>query len=92
MTAVTVIAERRAFFTPKTLAQYLAVSERTVRSMLTKGTIVSYLIEGSRRIDPADVDAYLTSRRMVGATSSGPAALVTPRPRQRNGGSDAVQS
>jgi excisionase family DNA binding protein len=58
MTAVTVLTERRAFFTPKTLAQYLAVSERTVRSMLAKGTIPSYLIEGSRRIDPADVDAY----------------------------------
>lgn len=55
--------ERRAFFTPKTLAQYLAVSERTVRSMLAAGTIASYRVEGARRIDPADVDSYLAKRR-----------------------------
>lgn len=55
--------ERRAFFTPKTLADYLALSERTVRSMLAAGTITSYHVEGTRRIDPADVDAYLTERR-----------------------------
>lgn len=39
--------ERRAFFTPKTLAAYLA----------------SYRVEGARRIDPADVDHYLANRR-----------------------------
>ncbi len=55
--------ERRAFFTPKTLAQYLAVSERTVRSMLAAGKIASYRVEGARRIDPADVDHYLANRR-----------------------------
>jgi excisionase family DNA binding protein len=55
--------ERRAFFTPTTLAQYLAVSERTVRSMLGAGKIASYKVEGSRRIDPADVDTYLANRR-----------------------------
>ena len=55
--------ERRAFFTPKTLAQHLAISERTVRSMLAAGAIPSYRIEGARRIDPADVDSYLARRR-----------------------------
>lgn len=55
--------ERRAFFTPMTLAQYLAVSERTVRSMLAAGKIASYKVEGARRIDPADVDHYLANRR-----------------------------
>jgi excisionase family DNA binding protein len=55
--------ERRAFFTPTTLAQYLAVSERTVRSMLAAGKIASYKVEGARRIDPADVDTYLANRR-----------------------------
>jgi excisionase family DNA binding protein len=55
--------ERRAFFTPKMLADYLALSERTVRSMLAAGTIVSYRVGGARRIDPADVDRYLAERR-----------------------------
>jgi excisionase family DNA binding protein len=80
MTAVTVLTQRRAFFTPKSLAQYLAVSERTVRSMLAKGTIPSYLIEGSRRVDPADVDAYLTDRRTVGGPLSGPGVHEHPGP------------
>jgi excisionase family DNA binding protein len=53
--------ERRAFFTPKTLA--LAISERTVRSMLASGRIPSYRVEGARRIDPRDVDRYLANRR-----------------------------
>ena len=54
---------RRAFFTPKTLAEYLALSERTVREMLRTGALPSYRIEGSRRIDPDDVDEYLAARR-----------------------------
>jgi excisionase family DNA binding protein len=59
--------ERRAFFTPKTLALYLSVSERTVRSMLASGRIPSYRVEGARRIDPVDVDSYLACRRERGA-------------------------
>jgi excisionase family DNA binding protein len=65
MSAVTVITERRAFFTPRALADYLSVSERTVRQMLADNVIPSYLIGGSRRIDPVDVDAYLATRRCV---------------------------
>jgi len=60
---VDVVTERRAFFTPKTLAAYLAVSERTVRQMLADHVIPSYLIGGARRIDPADVDTYLDGCR-----------------------------
>ncbi len=60
---VHVATERRAFFTPKTLAAYLAISERTVRTMLSEGTIPSYRVEGARRIDAADVDHYLAKRR-----------------------------
>jgi excisionase family DNA binding protein len=59
--------ERRAFFTPKTLALYLSISERTVRSMLAAGKIASYRVEGARRIDPADVDSYLARHRKKGA-------------------------
>jgi excisionase family DNA binding protein len=55
--------ERRALFTPTTLALYLALSERTVRSMLAAGRLASYKVEGARRIDPADVDTYLANRR-----------------------------
>lgn len=73
--AVRVVAERRAFFTPKTLAQYLALSERTVRDMLARkpdrGPIIpSYLIQGSRRVDPADVDAYLARCKDIDARSA----------------------
>ena len=63
MSRVTVRVERRAFFTPRTLAAYLAVSERTVRQMLADHVIASYRVEGSRRIDPQDVDSYLADRR-----------------------------
>ncbi len=55
--------ERRAFFTPKTLATYLALSERTVREMLRRGALPSYRVGGARRIDPSDVDSYLAGRR-----------------------------
>ncbi len=54
---------RRPFFTPRGLALYLAVSERTLRELLRTGEIPSYKIAGARRIDPADVDAWLARRR-----------------------------
>jgi excisionase family DNA binding protein len=57
--AIRVVTERQGFFTPKTLASYLALSERTVRQLLADSTIPSYRIAGSRRIDPDDVDRYL---------------------------------
>jgi excisionase family DNA binding protein len=58
---------RRAFFTPKALAVYLSLSERTIREMLRTGVSASYRIEGARRIDPRDVDAYLAGRRQEAA-------------------------
>jgi excisionase family DNA binding protein len=58
-TAIHVVTERQGFFTPKTLAAYLALSERTVRQLLADSAIPSYRIAGSRRIDPRDVDNYL---------------------------------
>jgi excisionase family DNA binding protein len=56
-------SERRAFFTPKSLASYLALSERTVREMLRRGALPSYRVGGARRIDPTDVASYLAERR-----------------------------
>ncbi len=50
---------RRPFFTAKTLAAYLLLSERTVRGLIAAGEITSYKIAGSRRVDPVDVDAWL---------------------------------
>lgn len=55
--------ERRAFFTPRALAEYLALSERTVRAMLADGEIPSYRIAGSRRVAARDVDVYLSRCR-----------------------------
>lgn len=55
--------ELRPFFTPKALAEYLSISERTVRDMLSKQRIPSYKVEGQRRIDPADVERYLARNR-----------------------------
>lgn len=64
MTAVRVAKqELRPFFTPKALAEYLSISERTVRDMLGKNRIPSYKVEGQRRIDPADVEQYLARNR-----------------------------
>ena len=58
-TAIRVVTERQGFFTPRTLAAYLALSERTVRQLLADSAIPSYRIAGWRRIDPTDVDNYL---------------------------------
>lgn len=64
MSAIRIVKQDlRPFFTPKTLAAYLSISERTVRYMLAGGKIPSYRVEGQRRIDPADVEAYLAKNR-----------------------------
>lgn len=63
MAEVTVINERKAFFSPKSLAAYLEVSERTVREWLSEGLIPSYRFGARRRINPADVDTFLRQRR-----------------------------
>lgn len=52
-----------AFFTERTLATYLAVSDRTIRNWIRRGELPSYKLGASRRIDPADVDAFLAQRR-----------------------------
>jgi excisionase family DNA binding protein len=52
-----------AFFTERTLAAYLAVSDRTIRNWIRRGELPSYKLGAARRIDPTDVDAFLESRR-----------------------------
>lgn len=51
------------FFTERTLAAYLAVSDRTIRNWIRRGELPSYKLGASRRIDPVDVDAFLEARR-----------------------------
>ena len=59
-------SESRRFYTERTLAELLAVSDRTVRDWIRRGHLPSYKLGGSRRIDPADVEAFLTARRENG--------------------------
>jgi excisionase family DNA binding protein len=52
-----------AFFTERTLASSLAVSDRTIRNWIRRGELPSYKLGASRRIDPADVDDFLARHR-----------------------------
>jgi excisionase family DNA binding protein len=56
-------AQSEPFFTERTLAEYLAISDRTIRNWIRRGELPSYKLGASRRIDPADVDAFLEARR-----------------------------
>lgn len=56
-------AQSEPFFTERTLAAYLAVSDRTIRNWIRRGELPSYKLGASRRIDPADVDVFLAERR-----------------------------
>jgi len=56
-------ADPETFFTERTLAAYLAVSDRTIRNWIRRGELPSYKLGASRRIDPVDVDAFLEARR-----------------------------
>ncbi|MFT3864490.1 MAG: helix-turn-helix domain-containing protein [Solirubrobacterales bacterium] len=60
-------AEGRAFFTERTLATYLAVSDRTIRNWIRRGDLPSYKLGASRRIDPADVEDFLARHRDAAA-------------------------
>ena len=55
--------DHRPLLTPKALAAKLSISERTSRQMIADGRIASYRIEGCRRVDVADLDAYLQRNR-----------------------------
>jgi excisionase family DNA binding protein len=53
----------KPFFTERSLAAYLAVSDRTVRNWIRRGELPSYKLGASRRIDPADVEVFLDRHR-----------------------------
>jgi excisionase family DNA binding protein len=52
-----------SFFTERTLADYLAVSDRTIRNWIRRGELPSYKLSAARRIDPADVEDFLSRHR-----------------------------
>jgi excisionase family DNA binding protein len=52
-----------AFFTERSLAAYLAVSDRTIRNWIRQGELPSYKLGAARRIDPADVEDFLARHR-----------------------------
>jgi excisionase family DNA binding protein len=52
-----------AFFTERSLAAYLAVSDRTIRNWIRRGELPSYKLGASRRIDPTDVNDFLARHR-----------------------------
>lgn len=56
-------AEAITFFTERTLADYLAVSDRTIRNWIRRGELASYKLGAARRIDPADVEDFLLRHR-----------------------------
>jgi excisionase family DNA binding protein len=51
------------FFTERTLANFLAVSDRTIRNWIRRGELPSYKLGAARRIDPADVEDFLARHR-----------------------------
>jgi excisionase family DNA binding protein len=52
-----------SFFTERTLADFLAVSDRTIRNWIRRGELPSYKLGAARRIDPADVEVFLARHR-----------------------------
>jgi len=52
-----------SFFTERTLADFLAVSDRTIRNWIRRGDLPSYKLGAARRIDPADVEGFLARHR-----------------------------
>jgi excisionase family DNA binding protein len=52
-----------SFFTERTLADFLAVSDRTIRNWIRCGDLPSYKLGAARRIDPADVEDFLARHR-----------------------------
>lgn len=51
------------FYSVEALARKLAISEKTVRTMLNRGDIPCYRIGAQRRVDPADLKRWLEQQR-----------------------------
>lgn len=53
--------EEVKFYTVDTLAERLAVSERTIRRMIKRGQVRAYQFGSALRIAPDDVEKFLQS-------------------------------
>jgi excisionase family DNA binding protein len=56
-------SSKPSFFTERSLAAFLAVSDRTIRNWIRRGDLPSYKLGAARRIDPADVEVFLARHR-----------------------------
>ena len=56
-------ATKPSFYTERTLAEFLAVSDRTIRNWIRRGDLPTYKLGAARRIDPADVEVFLARHR-----------------------------
>jgi excisionase family DNA binding protein len=56
-------ADDRPLLTVDEFAKRLGVAPRTAREMLLRRELPSYKVMGSRRVAPADLDAYLAAHR-----------------------------
>jgi excisionase family DNA binding protein len=73
--ALAPLLDIRPLLTTHQAAERLGVSERTVRNMLERGELRSIIVsEGSRRIEPTEIDRYVASRRESGDGTQSPEA------------------
>lgn len=63
MSQTTASPKRTTFFTERSLAAYLAVSDRLIRKWVKDGRLRSYKLGGCRRFHPVDVDEFLAEHR-----------------------------
>jgi excisionase family DNA binding protein len=56
-------SDDRRLLTVDEFARRVGVAPRTAREMLLRGEVASYKVMGSRRVAPADVEAYLAAQR-----------------------------
>jgi excisionase family DNA binding protein len=63
------IRDEDELYSVEQVASRLELSARTVRTMLQRGVIPSYKIEGARRVMKRDIDAYLAAHREEGIAS-----------------------
>lgn len=57
------VGSMRSWFTTDSLAAHLQVSDRMIRKWVAQGRLRSYKLDGCRRFDPADVDAFVAQFR-----------------------------
>ena len=77
---VTSLPARREFLTTEQVMEYLGVKASFVRRMCDRGELVFLLLEGRRRFERCDVDAFIDKRKRRSAAAPGRAGRSTRRP------------